>query len=142
PPARPVFDSDAIQEGGEASAAPETQNPPPQAPEPSPLPPPAEAQAGAVPQGVSEEALPTATPYEETVAGFALAEEAGLAELTREYAHRHGVPLALLHRIIMRESRYHPHLVNRSYYGLMQITQATARSMGYHGAPNGLLDAK
>jgi soluble lytic murein transglycosylase-like protein len=79
---------------------------------------------------------------EDGVAGFALAEQAGLAELTRQYAHRHGVPLALLHRIIMRESRYHPHLVHRSYYGLMQITPATARSMGYHGAPNGLLDAK
>ena len=79
---------------------------------------------------------------EEKVAGFALAEQAGLAELTRQYAHRHGVPLALLHRIIMRESRYHPHLVHRSYYGLMQITPATARSMGYHGAPSGLLDAK
>ena len=79
---------------------------------------------------------------EEGVAGFALAEQAGLAELTRQYARRHGVPLALLHRIIMRESRYHPHLVHRSYYGLMQITPATARSMGYHGAPSGLLDAK
>jgi soluble lytic murein transglycosylase-like protein len=79
---------------------------------------------------------------EEKVAGFALAEQAGLAELTRQYAHRHGVPLALLHRIIMRESRYHPHLVHRTYYGLMQITPATARSMGYQGAPSGLLDAK
>ena len=78
----------------------------------------------------------------ETVPGFDLAERAGLAEMTREYARRHGVPLALLHRIIMRESRYCPRLVHRSYYGLMQITPATARSMGYKGSPQGLLDAK
>ena len=89
-------------------------------------------------------ALPIATPLEEKVAGFALAEQAGLAELTRQYAHRHGVPLALLPiaSSCARARRYHPHLVHRSYYGLMQITPATARSMGYQGAPSGLLDAK
>jgi soluble lytic murein transglycosylase-like protein len=52
------------------------------------------------------------------------------------------VPLALLHRIIMRESRYRPHLVHRSFYGLMQITPITARGMGFRGAPRGLLDAE
>jgi soluble lytic murein transglycosylase-like protein len=137
PAPRPVFDSDAANL--EAAAAPEASVPQPAA---EPVPPPAEAQASPVPPTVSEAALPTATPMEEKVAGFALAEQAGLAEITRQYAHRHGVPLALLHRIIMRESRYHPHLVHRSYYGLMQITPATARSMGYQGAPSGLLDAK
>jgi soluble lytic murein transglycosylase-like protein len=138
PAPRPVLDSDAANL--EAAAAREASvSQPAQLAEPAP--PPAATQASAVPQ-VSEAALPTATPMEEKVAGFALAEQAGLAELTRQYAHRHGVPLALLHRIIMRESRYHPHLVHRSYYGLMQITPATARSMGYQGAPNGLLDAK
>jgi soluble lytic murein transglycosylase-like protein len=74
------------------------------------------------------------------VAGFSIAEKAGLAEMTRKYARQHGIPLALLHRIIMRESKYCPRLVNRRYFGLMQITPATARSMGYHGAPKGLLD--
>jgi len=139
PAPRPAFDSDAANL--EAAAAQEASVPQPAAPTPEPSPPPAAVQASAVPQ-VSEAALPIATPMEEKVVGFTLAEQAGLAELTRQYAHRHGVPLALLHRIIMRESRYHPHLVHRSYYGLMQITPATARSMGYQGAPNGLLDAK
>jgi soluble lytic murein transglycosylase-like protein len=138
PAPRPMFESDAANLA--AAAAREASDPQPTAPAPEPAPP-AAAQASAVPQ-VSEAALPTATPLEEKVAGFALAEQAGLAELTRQYAHRHGVPLALLHRIIMRESRYHPHLVHRTYYGLMQITPATARSMGYHGSPSGLLDAK
>jgi soluble lytic murein transglycosylase-like protein len=141
PAPRPVFDSDAANLA--AAAAQEASNPQPAepAPEPAQAPPP-QAQANSVAPVITEAALPVATPMEEKVAGFALAEQAGLAELTRQYAHRHGVPLALLHRIIMRESRYHPHLVHRSYYGLMQITPATARSMGYQGAPNGLLDAK
>jgi soluble lytic murein transglycosylase-like protein len=77
---------------------------------------------------------------DEEVAGFSIAEKAGLADMTRKYARQHGIPLALLHRIIMRESKYCPRLVNRRYFGLMQITPATARSMGYHGAPKGLLD--
>lgn len=138
PAPRPVFDSDAANL--EAATAQEGSNPQPSAPasQPAQAPPP-EAQASAV---APDAALPTATPMEDGVAGFALAEQAGLADLTRQYAHRHGVPLALLHRIIMRESRYHPHMVHRSYYGLMQITPATARSMGYHGSPSGLLDAK
>ncbi len=143
PPApRPVFDSDAAYL--QAAAAQEGSVQPAAAPasEAAQSPPPAEAQASAVPPAASEAALPTATPMEDGIAGFALAEQAGLADLTRQYANRHGVPLALLHRIIMRESRYHPRLVHRSYYGLMQITPATARSMGYHGAPGGLLDAK
>jgi len=138
-PARPVFpDDDATpQNAAEAGQeAPQAQ----QAPEPQ--------TAVARPDDareVAERPVPAPpsvkeTPEEEQVPGFVLAQEAGLAELTRKYARRHGVPLSLLHRVIMRESRYHPHLVNRRYYGLMQITHATARSMGYHGSPKGLLD--
>ncbi|PPQ36917.1 Transglycosylase SLT domain-containing protein [Rhodoblastus acidophilus] len=74
--------------------------------------------------------------------GFSVAEKTGLADLTRKYAARHGLPLELLHRIIMRESKYKPHLVHRHYYGLMQITSATARGMGYKGSAKGLLDAE
>lgn len=74
--------------------------------------------------------------------GFGLAERAGLADLTRKYAAQHGVPLALLHRIIMRESRYRPGAMHHHYLGLMQITRATAHSMGYKGSAKGLLDAE
>lgn len=74
--------------------------------------------------------------------GFSLAERAGLADLTRKYAAQHGVPLALLHRIIMRESRYRPGAMHHHYLGLMQITHATAHSMGYKGSAKGLLDAE
>jgi hypothetical protein len=40
----------------------------------------------------------------------------------------------------MRESRYNASVVHRAYWGLMQITYATAKSMGYKGKPAGLLD--
>jgi soluble lytic murein transglycosylase-like protein len=57
------------------------------------------------------------------------------------YALMHGVPESLVHRVIVRESRYNPRLVGHSrHFGLMQISYATARSMGYSGTPAGLLD--
>jgi soluble lytic murein transglycosylase-like protein len=123
PPPRPAFPQDA----------------PPQDPAPqrdaalsaaeAPAPPP---PAAVTPEAIGEQDPP----------GFALAEKAGLADLTRQYARRHGVPLLLLDRIIMRESRYRPRLVHRRFYGLMQITPGTARGMGFHGAPKSLLDAE
>jgi hypothetical protein len=63
-------------------------------------------------------------------------------DLIAKQAKRHGVPESLIHRIIVRESRYRPAAKNRIYFGLMQITYATARSMGYKGEPKGLLDAE
>lgn len=54
----------------------------------------------------------------------------------------HGVPEKLIRRVIMRESRYAPHLVNHGHFGLMQIKLATAKGMGYHGSAAGLLDGE
>jgi soluble lytic murein transglycosylase-like protein len=65
---------------------------------------------------------------------------ASLDPLIARYAHRHGIPEHLLHRLIAKESGYNAAACTRRYYGLMQITYATARGMGYHGAPRGLLD--
>ena len=80
-------------------------------------------------------------PVGKDVPGFDIAKKAGLAEITRKYAEKNGVPLALVHRVIMRESKYCPRLIGRHrYYGLMQITPATARSMGYRGSAKGLLN--
>lgn len=59
-----------------------------------------------------------------------------------DLAKKHDVPEKLIHRIVMRESRYAPRLVGKGNYGLMQIKPATARGMGYKGAPDGLLDGK
>ena len=62
--------------------------------------------------------------------------------LVRKYAGIHGIPESLLHRVIRRESGYNPRARNGPYYGLMQIMPQTARTMGYRGAPEGLLDAE
>jgi soluble lytic murein transglycosylase-like protein len=49
------------------------------------------------------------------------------------------VPEALVHRVIVRESRYNPALVGRGgTIGLMQIKLATARGVGYTGDADGL----
>jgi soluble lytic murein transglycosylase-like protein len=61
-------------------------------------------------------------------------------EMIASQAKIHGVPEALVHRTVMRESRYNPGLVHHRCYGLMQIKYATARGMGYKGGPSGLLD--
>lgn len=55
-------------------------------------------------------------------------------------AKRHGVPEHLVRRIVMRESRYNPRARNHSFWGLMQISYPTARSMGFKGTPEQLLN--
>jgi len=56
-------------------------------------------------------------------------------------AARYDVPEDLVQRVVIRESRHRPAARNGPYYGLMQILPATARSMGFQGKPEGLLDA-
>jgi len=60
--------------------------------------------------------------------------------LVIKYAALHQIPESLLHRVIQRESDYRSHLRAGPYYGLMQILPATARTMGFRGAPEELLD--
>jgi soluble lytic murein transglycosylase-like protein len=62
--------------------------------------------------------------------------------LISRYAALYGVPESLVRRVVARESGYNPGARNGQYYGLMQISHATARSMGYSGSPRGLLDAE
>lgn len=62
--------------------------------------------------------------------------------LVRQYAAKHEIPEALLHRVIQRESDYRPHARNGPYWGLMQILPQTARQMGFRGEPEDLLDAE
>ena len=57
------------------------------------------------------------------------------------HAAANNVPEALVHRVIVRESKYQPHLVGRGgTIGLMQIKLATARGLGYTGTAAGLRD--
>lgn len=65
-----------------------------------------------------------------------------LRRLINKYAAVHDIPVTLLHRVIIRESTHRPGARNGPYYGLMQILPETARTMGYRGSPQGLLDAE
>ena len=64
-----------------------------------------------------------------------------LHNLIGQYAAAYQVPERLVHRVVQRESRYNPVARNGPYFGLMQISHATARGMGYDGSPQGLLNA-
>lgn len=65
-----------------------------------------------------------------------------MQRLVTQYADLYDMPESLIHRVIIRESKYNARARNGSYYGLMQIDPRTARTMGYTGAPEGLLDAE
>ncbi len=69
-------------------------------------------------------------------------ETAEMRQLIKRYAAVHEIPESLLHRVIQRESDYRPAARNGPYYGLMQILPETARTMGFRGAPEQLLDAE
>lgn len=62
--------------------------------------------------------------------------------LISQYSAHYNVPESLVRRVIVRESGYNPKARNGPYYGLMQISYATAQSMGYRGPASGLLDAE
>jgi soluble lytic murein transglycosylase-like protein len=71
----------------------------------------------------------------------AQAQHAEYDALVATHARANLVPEALVHRVIVRESRYQPALVGRGgAIGLMQIKLATARSLGYTGDAAGLRD--
>ena len=65
-----------------------------------------------------------------------------LRALINRYADTYDIPVTLLHRVIIRESRHNPAARNGPYYGLMQILPQTARTMGFRGEPRDLLDAE
>lgn len=89
-----------------------------------------------------KQALLTAAAVLSCTIATAQAGEAELRALIAQHAAANGVPEALVHRVIRRESNYNPRAVGRGgAMGLMQIKTATARSLGYAGGPSGLLDA-
>jgi soluble lytic murein transglycosylase-like protein len=75
--------------------------------------------------------------------GFAQRDEGHgqLDAMISRHAQQEGLPEALVHRVVIRESRYKPGVVGAGgAMGLMQIKLATAREMGYAGTAAGLLD--
>lgn len=63
------------------------------------------------------------------------------ASLVAKHAAANGLPVALVHRVIMRESKYNPRAISKGNFGIMQIRLGTARALGYSGGAQGLLDA-
>jgi len=115
----------------------------------------ARATAGAI--GAAAQALPNpfgGEPAEETgappsppdgrlgPAGGVSARSPELDQLMKTYADYYGVPEDLVRKVARRESTFNPSARNGRYLGLMQISHATARGMGYRGTPAGLLDAE
>jgi soluble lytic murein transglycosylase-like protein len=68
------------------------------------------------------------------------AREARYDAMVAVHAKANNVPEVLVHRMIVRESGYRPHLVSRGNIGLMQIKLGTARGVGYTGTAEGLRD--
>lgn len=69
-------------------------------------------------------------------------ETPALRAMIERYSAQYQVPTDLVQRVVVRESRHVPTARNGPYYGLMQIHPQTARTMGYGGRPEGLLDAE
>ncbi len=70
----------------------------------------------------------------------ASAQRANYESMVASHAAANGVPPELVHRVIVRESKYNPRAVSKGNYGMMQIKLATARGLGYTGTAQGLLD--
>lgn len=70
----------------------------------------------------------------------ASAQRADYEAMVASHAAANGVPPELVHRVIVRESKYNPRAVSKGNYGMMQIKLATARGLGYTGTAQGLLD--
>jgi hypothetical protein len=78
-------------------------------------------------------------PDAEVQAARAKNREAICARITH-HAKLNKIPESLVHRVVQRESKYDPSSRHGHYWGLMQISHSTAKSMGYSGPPIGLLD--
>jgi soluble lytic murein transglycosylase-like protein len=71
----------------------------------------------------------------------ALAQRSQYEDMVNRHAQANGLPPELVHRVIVRESRYRPDLLGSGgAIGMMQIKLATARGLGYTGSAEGLRD--
>lgn len=58
-----------------------------------------------------------------------------------KWADHYQLPRGLVHRLAIRESTHNPAARNGPYWGLLQILPQTARTMGFQGKSQDLLDA-
>lgn len=94
------------------------------------------------PQNAALAAISTREGLTTSVDAPSMAGREKLSGLISKYATMYNVPEDLVHRVVMRESRYNPSAHNGGHFGLMQIKHATARSMGFDGPASGLYDAE
>ncbi|WP_206169633.1 transglycosylase SLT domain-containing protein [Tropicibacter alexandrii] len=64
-----------------------------------------------------------------------------LRAILNKWADHYELPRRLVHRLAIRESTHRPWARNGPYWGLFQILPATARTMGFSGRNEDLLDA-
>lgn len=93
----------------------------------------APTQPGHVPKASAVPLAPEALGY---------AQNGSYDGLISHYSAQYNVPERLVRRVVARESNFNAGARNGPYYGLMQISHATASGMGYSGTPSGLLDAE
>jgi soluble lytic murein transglycosylase-like protein len=99
------------------------------------------SQAALSQTGVSQKPPSQKAVSQKAVSQKVLAQHSEYDALVATHASANAVPEALVHRVILRESRYQPRLVGRGgTIGLMQIKLATARGLGYTGDAEGLRD--
>ena len=60
-----------------------------------------------------------------------------LDALMAKYAEHYEIPEELVRRVAKRERTFNPAARNGPYLGLMQISHATAKGMGYRGTASG-----
>lgn len=103
-------------------------------PQTVPIPPEFVALNAEAPKSLAQKAL--------EVTGLARSEPpaGNVDRLIEKYAALYDVPVALVRRVVKRESNFQPSAYNHGHWGLMQIKHATARGMGYRGSAQGLLD--
>ncbi|MET0221929.1 MAG: lytic transglycosylase domain-containing protein [Tardiphaga sp.] len=111
---------------------------------------PAETQANAAPAETQTAEPPASdTPADaadqkaaETKPGYMKTGHPQIDALVATHAKANNIPEALIHRVIVRESKYQKDLVGScGCIGLMQIKLGTARGLGYSGDAQGLHDA-
>ncbi len=69
-------------------------------------------------------------------------ETPALRATLNRWADHYDLPRDLVHRLAIRESTHRPWARNGPYWGLFQILPQTARTMGFRGQPEDLLDAE
>lgn len=106
----------------------------------------ASAYAGSTPSGAANGAIVHSSVLQSAIVPSGIDEVAArspeLDLLIVKYAAHYQLPVELVRRVVNRESTFNPAARNGPYWGLMQIRHDTARTMGYRGAAQGLLDAE